>query len=94
MIKYRIWIQFEWIPSELNELADSLSRYNLTKFWYTVNLFNIEIPYKPVDIIYFDNYTFMSDKNKQYEDDMVEYNKFINWLKIPMKERHKYPYNW
>ena len=47
MMEYKIDIWFEWIPTESNVLADTLSRFKTNEFWEWVNLYNIRLrPHK------------------------------------------------
>ena len=43
MMEYRIEIWFEWIPTQNNLLADTLSRFQTREFWEWVNLYNMQI---------------------------------------------------
>ena len=46
MMEYKIDIWFEWIPTQCNVLADTLSRFKLQEFWQWVNLHNFKIDSK------------------------------------------------
>lgn len=52
MIKYRIAVWFEWIPTDLNKLADSLSRFDFKTFRKWVQIHNISVKPKPLTLTY------------------------------------------
>ena len=58
LMEYKIQIWFEWIPTEVNKLADSLSRYDFDCFWKWVRLHDLTIKPKPLPITYFANLTY------------------------------------
>ena len=43
MMEYKIDIWFEWIPTQSNVLADTLSRYKTDEFWEWISLYNLHI---------------------------------------------------
>ena len=51
-MKYKIWIWFEWIPTQYNILSDALSRGNLNSFWQAVELYNYKVDKKPLRLKY------------------------------------------
>ena len=51
-MKYRIWIWFEWIPTQFNILSDALSRGNLQSFWNAVHLYNFKLDSHPLTLNY------------------------------------------
>ena len=51
-MKYKIWIWFEWIPTQYNILSDALSRGNLNSFWHAVELHNYKVDKKPLRLKY------------------------------------------
>ena len=94
LIEYKIWIYVDWIDSESNTLSDCLSRDEMIKFWKLSKIYELNLEYIPLKVDYFNNFKFVDDKCTKYENDMIEYQKFINWLKIPMNKRHLIPYSW
>ena len=52
MMEYKIQVWFEWIPTEANKLADSLSRFDFECFWKWVRLHGIRVnPFK-TELVY------------------------------------------
>ena len=43
MMEYKIDVWFEWIPTQCNVLADTLSRFKMPEFWEWVNRYNFQI---------------------------------------------------
>lgn len=66
----------------------------MIKFWKLSKIYELNLEYIPLKVDYFNNFKFVDDKYAKYENDMIEYQKFINWLKIPMNKRHLIPYSW
>ena len=60
MMEYRIDVWFEWIPTECNTLADSLSRFNLKKFWEWVKIHRISVEKSPIQLEYVHNLQMMT----------------------------------
>ena len=60
MMEYKICVWFEWIPTDCNVLADTLSRHDELAFWEWINLFNIEVNPKPLQLDYISDYVFES----------------------------------
>ena len=58
MMKYRISVWFEWIPTECNKLADTLSRTNTQEFWEWVKFHNLEMRPNPKTLYYVNEYNF------------------------------------
>ena len=59
-IKYKTWIWFEWIPTQYNVLADSLSRFDLVSFkkWVRLQHYNMRAyPYPLKYVRNFELYT-------------------------------------
>ena len=55
-MKYRVWIWFEWIPTQYNVLADSLSRFRLSDFWHYVKQYNYAMRKDPCRLSYSYNF--------------------------------------
>ena len=53
MMEYKIQIWFEWIPTEANKLADSLSRFDFACFWKWVRLHGITVNPEPIEPVYY-----------------------------------------
>ena len=63
-MKYKIWIWFEWIPTQYNILSDALSREDISSFWKCVNLHNHKVDNIPLRLKYvydFEMYKYQSD---------------------------------
>lgn len=60
MMEYKICVWFEWIPTDCNVLADTLSRHDELAFWEWINLFNIEVNPEPLKLDYISDYVFES----------------------------------
>ena len=60
MMKYKIQIWFEWIPTKDNVLADSLSRYDFNTFWKWTKIHNMTFFNKPTPLEYYNTFTFLS----------------------------------
>lgn len=60
MMEYKIEIWFDWIPTECNKLADSLSRLDLPTFWKWVGLHGIKVTPIPLDLTYCPSLTYLS----------------------------------
>ena len=43
MMEYKIDVWFEWIPTQSNVLADTLSRCKTDEFWEWINLYNLDV---------------------------------------------------
>ena len=52
MMEYRIGVWFEWIPTDCNKLADSLSRFDFECFWKWVSIHGISVKPKPMCLEY------------------------------------------
>lgn len=62
MMKYRIEVWFEWIPTENNVLADTLSRFKMDEFWNHINDYDFDIFRNPIDITYLNDSSFKASK--------------------------------
>ena len=60
MMEYKILVWFEWIPTECNKLADTLSRDEIKEFWRWVNLHQLRVKPKPERLHYIKDYIFMN----------------------------------
>ena len=58
MMEYKICVWFEWIPTECNTLADSLSRFELDTFWKWIKLHNMRVNDKPFQMTYIKDFVF------------------------------------
>ena len=58
MMKYKIQIWFEWIPTDCNKLADALSRYDFDSFWKWVQIFRLQMRPFALNLKYVKNYNF------------------------------------
>ena len=55
-MKYKIWIWFEWIPTQYNILSDALSREDLLSFWRAIHLYNFQVDNEPLRLNYVYNF--------------------------------------
>ncbi len=94
MIEYKIFIHASWICSAFNSFADALSRNNMKRFWDDVDCYDLDIHSNPIQTQYFNDFKFMDDPLMLYNDEMVECQQFLNWIKLPIDERLKYPFIW
>ena len=60
MMKYRISVWFEWIPTEANKLADSLSRQNIPLFHKWTNFHQIRVEPKPTQLDYINTFEMLT----------------------------------
>ena len=88
MIKYKILIYVEWISSQINFLADNLSRKAINEFKSNCKALNIAIKPKMNNFIYFQDFKFMNDKNSI--ENTKEYTKFCKWIKLNPQNRQPY----
>ncbi len=58
---YRIGLYVEYIPSEMNGLADSLSRFEWKRFYEIVNRYKMRIQPKPSPLEYYPTLTLLRD---------------------------------
>ena len=58
MMEYNICVWFEWIPTDYNVLADTLSRQDVASFWEWIRLFHININPTPLQLDYVNDYVF------------------------------------
>ena len=72
MMEYKINIWFEYIPSDCNKMADSLSRYQFDVFWKWVKIHNITVKPKPVKVEYISKFKFMSWLNRDLNQESSE----------------------
>ena len=56
MMRYRIAVWFEWIPTECNKLADSLSRFDMHTFHKWVQLHRIQVEPHPLRLQYINDF--------------------------------------
>ena len=60
MMKYKILVWFEYIPTDCNKLADALSRFDLATFRKWVNIHGIKVQSEPLKLTYHSDLQFMS----------------------------------
>ncbi len=53
MITYNIGLRVEYIPSSINDIADSLSRFEWDRFYELANDYNLKIDHKPTELVYY-----------------------------------------
>lgn len=92
MIKYKIQIHFRWIESAVNSFADALSRFKLNDFHQLIKLYRIKIANNMTKTNYFNEFTLAHSKQINYQNDMIEYKQFINFLKIDYETRKQFEY--
>ena len=88
MIKYKIGVYVEWISSQSNLLADTISRKNITEFKRFCTQINIQINQYPSPYAYFKKLTFMNNHKPYNEQESLdeEYLRFCDWIeKDPQK---------
>ncbi len=99
MLAYKFLIWIDWISSSTNGLSDALSRLKLNDFWSIVNTFNLNMTRHKTETVYFSDFKFINkqiiDPNNPFQDtdyDTREYQDFIQFLCLPLKERARIGY--
>ncbi len=100
MLEFKFLIWIEWITSATNTLSDALSRDKIDDFWNTVKDYNLSMSQFKTNTIYYNDFKFIdiirwNSPNKTVSDvnyDLIEYNNFIDFLRLPLQERARIGY--
>ncbi len=92
LMKYRILMYFDWIPSAFNHFADALSRNRLDLFKKMCNTFKLKFDYQFYH--YYNNFIFSHDKTVHFGKDEIEYAAFCDWMHQSIDYKQKYPYKY
>ncbi len=91
LMKYRIYMKFEWLPSAFNFFADSLSRDDLPRFLTLCSDFNLNLQFQ--NTLYFNDFNFSKTKLLTFNKVHSEYNFFCDWLSNSPSQKLSNPYN-
>lgn len=92
LLKYRIFMRFEWVPTEFNTLPDLLSRNKITEFHNHAAIFNKIFTKITTNYYTKEQFIYKHNKIKHFQSDKAEYRRFAKWLTLPINQRNNTQY--